>query len=165
MKTHPSIRLAKIGMSKGMRVADLGAGKGLFTLAAAGVVGPDGLVYSVEPDTSRAALIERRLLAERLANVRVLVTGAERLADIPDSTIDIAFSLNSIHHFRDRTAAFAEAKRILKLGGRFYVRDIVRSWLTRHGTRREDVTALSSSGFSDRRIKMSSWTLEATFTK
>jgi ubiquinone/menaquinone biosynthesis C-methylase UbiE len=95
----------------------------------------------------------------------VLASGAESLSEIPESTIDIAFSLNSLHHFNDKAAVFAEVLRVLKVGGRFYVRDFIKNWMTRHGTRREEVAGLPATGFSDRRVNVTWSSLEATFTK
>jgi tRNA A58 N-methylase Trm61 len=42
-----------IGISEGQKVADIGAGKGYFTIPASIIVGKNGLVYSVEPDPVR----------------------------------------------------------------------------------------------------------------
>lgn len=164
-RSDPSAKLRMIGVRERMHVADLGAGKGLYAVVSAGIVGTEGVVYAVEPDKSRAATIERRIASEKLGNVKVIATGAESLSEVPDSTIDIAFSLNSMHHFGDREAVFAEVHRVLKGGGKFYVRDIVRNWLTWHGTRKEDVALLPASRFSDRRVRVTSFTLEATYTK
>ena len=165
LQDDPRARLTKAGLTAGMRVADLGAGKGLYSLFAASIVGPEGAVYAVEPDSLRSAAIARRAADERLANVKVLTTGAEDLREIPSSTIDIAFALNSIHHFRDKTVAFAEVNRVLKAGGRFYVRDLVRSWLTMHGTAREEIPNLPLAGFSSKAVEVTRTRLEAWFTK
>ena len=146
-------------------MVDLGAGRGLYSLLSAGIVGKAGRVYAVEPDSSRAATITRRAKEEKLDNIQVLVTGAEDLAEIPSSTIDLAFALNSIHHFRDKRAAFAEVNRVLKTDGRFYVRDMVKSWLTMHGTPREEILNLPFDGFSDRAVTVTRTRFEATVTK
>lgn len=146
-------------------MVDLGAGKGLYSVLAASIVGPAGAVYAVEPDGSRAAVIARRVAEEKVANVKVLTTGAEDLGEIPSSTIDIAFALNSIHHFRDKVAAFAEVNRVLKAGGRFYVRDLVKSWMTRHGTAKEEIPNLPLTGFSAKAVEVTRTRLEASFTK
>ena len=165
LQDDPRARLTIAGLQLGMRVADLGAGKGLYSLLAAGMVGTDGVVYAVEPDSSRAATIRRRMSEEKISNIRVLITGAEKLAEIPSSTIDVAFALNSMHHFSDRQAAFAEVNRVLRAGGHFYVRDMIKGWFTGHGTRREEIPNLPLAGYSNKSVTVTRSRLEATFTK
>lgn len=165
LQDEPRARLTRAGVMEGMRVVDLGAGRGLYSLLSASMVGKGGAVYAVEPDSSRAAIIARRAEEEKLDNVKVLVTGAENLAEIPSSTIDLAFALNSIHHFSDKRVAFAEVARVLKTGGRFYVRDMVKGWLTMYGTRREEIQSLPLEGFSGKTLEVTRTRFEATFTK
>ncbi len=161
----PSDRLTAIGVRAGMSVADLGAGRGYYALAAAEIVGSGGKLYAVEPDKVRSTMIEGRATSEGLANLRVIANGAEDLTAIPESTVDLAFSMNSMHHFNDRMAVFSEVARVLKPGSRFYVRDIMKSWVNGHGTRREQVAEMPGPGFSDRKVRVTRSTLEATFTK
>lgn len=165
LQDEPRARLAKAGVAEGMRVVDLGAGRGLYSLLSAKIVGRGGVVYAVEPDARRVATIARRVEEERLDNVKVLKTGAENLAEIPSSTIDLAFALNSIHHFDDKRAAFAEVMRVLKRGGKFYVRDRVKGWLSMYGTTREEIPNLPLEGFSGKTVAVTRTRLEATFTK
>jgi len=161
----PQKRLAKAGVAKGMQVADLGAGRGFYSLLSAGIVGATGVVYSVEPDSSRTEVITRRAAEERIDNIKVMATGAEDLSGIPSSSIDLAFALNSLHHFRDKQIAFSEVSRVLKNGGRFYIKDMIWHWYSWHGTRREDIANLPSAGFSEKTVTVSGSTLEASFTK
>ena len=44
----PKGNVLQLGLREGMRVADLGAGSGHYTLAAAAAVGHDGRVYAVD---------------------------------------------------------------------------------------------------------------------
>lgn len=154
----------QIGIVEGQRVADIGAGLGYFTIPAATVVGRTGLVYSVEPDPARSDRIRSRVAAERLENVRVLTTGAERLGDIPSGSVDLAFSAFSIHHFNDRQAGLAEIRRILREGGSFYVWDRVPGVIIRHGTRLEELNPLSP-GFTGFELLGAGRTIRARFTK
>lgn len=163
--SDPRTWLRSLGVVAGMRLADLGAGKGLYTLAAAELAGSEGLVYSLEPDASRAALIERRAQSAGLKNVRVLQTGVEKMAGVPDSSVDFALSRNSLHHFSDKRAAFAEVKRVLKLGGTMYIRDILKNRLSMHGTRRDELPSLGTFGFSEFQLRVSGWMIEATLKK
>jgi FkbM family methyltransferase len=54
---------------------DIGAGIGFFTIIAARLAGPTGLVYAFEPDPARAALLRHNVNVNRLGNV--LLTGRD----------------------------------------------------------------------------------------
>src|SRR5580700_294669 len=82
-RAPPEARLAEIGLAKGMKVADIGAGYGYFAFPAAEMVGEEGLVYAVEPNPRRAEEVSRRADERGVKNIKVLVAGAEDLAGIP----------------------------------------------------------------------------------
>lgn len=161
---EPFEALSAIGIREGQTVADIGAGQGYFALPAAETVGSAGLVYAIEPDRERSERIRSRATTEGLENIRVLTTGAEKLSDIQSGTVDLAFSVFSIHHFQDTQTAFAEIGRVLKIGGRFYVWDRVPGMFNRHGTRPEQLSSLSA-GFSDIEFLSKTRTVKARFTK
>jgi FkbM family methyltransferase len=79
----PFREVRAFGVEVNRIVADVGAGFGYFTVAAADVVGPRGIVYSVEPDPARNERIVGRAESEGLSNVRVLRTKAEDMNEIP----------------------------------------------------------------------------------
>jgi ubiquinone/menaquinone biosynthesis C-methylase UbiE len=51
------------------------------------------------------------------------VSKAESLP-LPDASVDLVFSTASFHHWQDKEKALCEIKRILRLGGRFFLADI-----------------------------------------
>ncbi len=154
----------RAGIREGQTVADVGAGNGFFTIAAAMEVGPAGTVYAVEPDELRSRRIAERASSEGLENVRVLMTTAEHLDGIKSGSVDVAFSAFSLHHFDDRNAGFKEIARILKQGGVFLVWDIVPSILFNHGTRPSELKELTSA-FSSFEVLSKGRTVRAMYTK
>jgi FkbM family methyltransferase len=66
-------------LEPGMRVVDVGANRGWYTLYAAALVGPTGSVISVEPDPVPLAMLRQNVTANRLANVTIIdgAVGAE----------------------------------------------------------------------------------------
>ncbi len=122
-------------------------------------------MLAFEPDGSRAVMIERRATAAGLSNIRVFAARAEEMTGVPDSSVDFAMSLNSLHHLDNRSRVYSEVSRILRPGGTFYVRDIIWNWLLRHGTRRGDAPSPQMAGFSEARVKLSSRVLEVRLTK
>jgi len=51
------------------------------------------------------------------------VNEAESLS-LPDASVDLVFSTASFHHWQDKERAVCEIKRVLRLGGRFFLADI-----------------------------------------
>jgi FkbM family methyltransferase len=62
-------------LSSGMVFYDLGANIGFFSLLAARIVGPDGHVFSFEPDPEVATRLRRNIARNNLSNVTVVEAG------------------------------------------------------------------------------------------
>jgi FkbM family methyltransferase len=147
-RAPPEARLAAIGLSKGMKVADIGAGYGYFAFPAAEIVGEEGVVYAVEPNPKRAEEVSRRVEERGVKNIKVVVARAEDLAGIPAGEVDVAISMSSFHHF-DARKALLELRRIVRPSGAVYVRDIKAGRLFKHGSRSEEFRASVSEQFPD----------------
>ena len=110
-------------LSPGQRVADIGAGTGLFTFLFAEKVGPSGGVYAVDIGPAFIDYIDRR--AKELGKSGVVKTVLNR----PESTglapgsIDVAFVCNTYHHFDRPEAMLASIRRALRPEGRLIVVD------------------------------------------
>ncbi len=89
------------------RVADLGAGTGIFTRVLVGL-GHD--VVAVEPDDGM-----RRKLVERAPAIQALAGSAEAIP-LADASLD-GVTAAQAHHWFDEPAAFAEIARVLRPGG------------------------------------------------
>jgi ubiquinone/menaquinone biosynthesis C-methylase UbiE len=144
----PFDRMREAGAATGLKVADVGAGKGFFTVAAAELVGEGAFVFAVEPDPERIGMIRRRCDEARVSNVGFLQKRAEEMNQIDAESLDLVFSMYSLHHFESLERGLAEIRRILKPGGRFYVRDIMKGRIFRHGSKRQDLQVLADSGFA-----------------
>ncbi len=148
-RTPPRELLARAGVTKGMKVADIGAGYGFFAFPAAEMVGEAGLVYAVEPDPKRAQEITRRAEERGVKNLRVLVAGGEEVVGLEAGAVELAFSVSSYHHFVDPQKALAELRRIVKPGGVVYIRDIKAGRLFRHGSKVDGFRTDISKQFPD----------------
>jgi len=119
----PDEVLAFYGVKRGDKVADLWAARGYYTAILSGVVGPEGLVYSVNP-TSRDE-INQRWKAPKFANVRVADGPFDKIALPQDGSLDfVLIHLN--YHDVDPAVRDAMNKRILaslKRGGTYAVVD------------------------------------------
>lgn len=147
-----------------MSVTDVGARTGYFTIPSAVVVGKNGHVYAVEPDSKRSDRIRQRVAKEGLGNVDVLSTPAENLADIPSGSTDLAFSAFSFHHIANRHAFLAEIRRILRNGGTFYLWDETPGIISKWGTKPEDLDQIAN-GFTSFEPLETRKTIRARFMK
>lgn len=100
--------------------ADVGSGTGAFTLALADLIGPTGVIYSIEQDRSALAQQERAL-RQRFPRSIVHYRAADFTRPIRDSVpaLDGIVMANALH-FHRRTAPIVQLlKSYLRPQGRF----------------------------------------------
>ena len=121
---HPDhVRLLRPGISTpGGLWADLGSGTGAFTLALAELVGPSGMIYSVDKDP-RALNQQTQDLRSRFPGVplQTLTADFTRPLDLPP--LDGIVMANSLHFVpnQEKAAVLGRIKNNLKPAGRLIV--------------------------------------------
>jgi len=156
-----AVNYAKVKL--GETCVDLGSGRGTDVLRMAEQAGDSGFAYGI--DISDGMLVTARENAKKfsVSNVKFIQSELEKL-DLADQTADVVISNCTINHASDKSAAWNEIYRILKLGGRFVVSDIystspvpaeyrndpvaVSECWAGSVTRDEYMNTLSESGFS-----------------
>ncbi len=106
----------------GSAVAEIGAGDGGMTLAAAEHVGPDGRVYATELDAAKLAKLESLAAGHKDHNI-VVVKAGETDANLPPECCDSIFMRRVYHHFTDPAKEDASLFASLKPGGLLAVID------------------------------------------
>ena len=126
---QPDKVIATLNLHPGEVVADLGSGGGYFTFKLARAVAPSGKVYAVDVDKDMIELISKRLKEESGNNVEtILATPTD--PRLPQTGVDLIFTVNTYHHIADRLAYFANARKYLRPGGRIAIIDLDRrAWL------------------------------------
>ena len=109
--------LQRIGVKPGDRVLDVACGTGQVSQAAAGLVGPGGLVLGVDPSDGM------RRVAESRRGVRTVAGTAESLP-LGDGTFDFVVMGYALRHASDLVAAFREMRRVLRPGGTVAILEI-----------------------------------------
>lgn len=117
--------LASVGLKPGMKVADIGAGTGLFTLPFAEAVGPEGKVYAVEIAKNFLTHIRARAQKANVPNVET-VHCTDRSVELPEGSIELAFICDVYHHLEYPQASLASLHKALKPGGEIVLIDFKR---------------------------------------
>jgi len=122
-KRHSIVDAA--GIRTGMVVADIGAGTGLFTRLFAESVGAEGRVYAVDISQPFIENILKSAREQGLSNVEGVVNSHKDVALPPDS-IELAFMVDTYHHFEYPASMLASIHKSLSSGGRLIVIDFRR---------------------------------------
>ncbi|NIR58114.1 MAG: class I SAM-dependent methyltransferase [Gammaproteobacteria bacterium] len=126
-----------LGLRRGMDVADVGAGTGLFTRLIAPEVVPGGRVYAVDVSETFVRNVEAAAEARGLDNV-VGVVNTQAGVALPPRSIDLAFICDTYHHFERPREMMVSIHAALRPGGRVAVIDFRRreevasSWVMAH---------------------------------
>lgn len=111
----PEQIIKRIGIRRGMVVADLACGPGFFTIPIAEKVGIEGKVYAVDSDDRMLDHLRANLEKSRVAQRMVkAITADVSDTGIPSSSVDVTLFANILHDLDDSAAFLREVKRIGK---------------------------------------------------
>lgn len=114
-----------LALERGDRIADIGAGTGIYVEPFARAVGAGGRVYAVDISPRLLEWIATRAGAAGLKNVQT-VLGEDRTTNLPTGELDVVFSSDTYHHFEYPQTLVRDIARALKPDGRMYVLDFER---------------------------------------
>ena len=106
----------------GTIVADIGAGDGTYSFAAAPYVGDSGKVFATELDGEKLEKMRGSIKKRNLQNVSV-VESAEADTNLPSACCDAIFLRRVYHHLTKPVEFNANLARSLKPGGRLAILD------------------------------------------
>src|SRR4051812_22521173 len=106
-----------LALRPGEQVLDIGSGPGLLAAEMAEEVGAEGGVHGIDPSDSMLAIARRR------GNPVDYRAGDALALPFRDEQFDVAVSTQVYEYVEDIEGALAEARRVLRPGGRLLVLD------------------------------------------
>jgi ubiquinone/menaquinone biosynthesis C-methylase UbiE len=132
--------VATLKLPPGAKVADIGSGRGRYSVPLASAVGPNGVVYAIDINADALKEAERAATAAGVRNVVAVVASADD-PRVPEP-VDLVFFSDSLHHIGNQAAYLKNLRTALKPGGRIAVIDFVRNWPNVHHIHRYTVEEL-----------------------
>ncbi|HZT35056.1 MAG TPA: methyltransferase domain-containing protein [Nitrososphaera sp.] len=125
MFSDPGHNIDQLGLSDGAVVADFGSGSGYYAIAAGRAVAPTGKVYAIDVQKDLLERLKKEAQREHVTNIEVLTGNLERLggSKIREGSCDVVIASNILFMLDDKKSFLNEAKRILKMNGRFLLID------------------------------------------
>jgi ubiquinone/menaquinone biosynthesis C-methylase UbiE len=121
----PDAVVDAMGLEKGDRVADVGAGSGYFTRRFARVVGESGVAYAVDIEPNMLQHIAQRATDDGQPNIVPVLARPDNPMLAPGS-VDVIFICDTIHHIENRPSYYQVLKRDLAPGGRLVIVDFLK---------------------------------------
>jgi len=135
--------------------ADLGSGTGAFTLALAELLGPKGIIYSVDQDKP-ALEAQRQAMNARFPSTTVYYRQADFTREVDLPPLDGIVMANSLHFHRDKDAIVQRIRRHLKAGSQLllveYNTDRGNSWVPFPLSYGVWATVADRNGFTETRL-------------
>ncbi len=94
----PPVTLKRLGLCDGMTFADIGAGTGIFTVAAAEIT--RAAIYAIDPSEGMRAILERRKTEQALDAVSIL----RGIEEVPNESVDLALLCTVLHEVNGQEA-------------------------------------------------------------
>lgn len=119
----PSRIIDTLALKTGMKVADIGAGTGYFSMRLARV--PGVAVFAVDVEPAMIDYLRQRAAKEGITNVRPVLAAATS-PNLPEP-VDVVLVVDTYHHLPNRPAYFRELRKSVKPGGRVAIVDFRKS--------------------------------------
>lgn len=118
----PARVIDALALKPGMKVADVGAGTGYFSMRLARVAAS---VFAVDVEPAMIDYLKKRVANEKLSNVTPVLASATS-PNLPEP-VDVVLVVDTYHHLPNRPAYFRELRKSLKPGGRVAIVDFRKS--------------------------------------
>lgn len=107
-------------LGPGMTALDLGCGMGFFSIAMAGMVGPEGRVIAVDLQPQMHRVLQKRAARKKLAQ-RINCVLAREDDIMVREPVDFILAMWMVHEVRDQARLFEQAIACMKDSSRFLI--------------------------------------------
>ncbi len=122
MPITPEKIINNIEIKEGASVADFGCGSGGFTISVAKKV-KNGKIYAIDLSEKSLSVLKRKLEAEKIYNVRLVLSDIEKGVDLKEEFIDLVIVANLLFQVEDKEKIIKEAYRVLRKEGELLIVD------------------------------------------
>jgi predicted methyltransferase len=141
-------------LKPGMRIADVGAGTGLFTRKFASEVGDKGKVFAVDIAPTFLRHIDKTCQESKLTNVQTIQCD-QFSTKLPRNSVDLVFICDTYHHFEFPERTLQSIHDALRPGGQLILIDFHRikgkssEWIMGHVRAGQEVFVreITNAGF------------------
>ncbi len=121
MFSDPVKNIEQCGIQAGMEIADFGSGSGFYTIASSRSLMSTGKVYAIDAQKDLLTKVKNSAVSQGLYNVEVIWGDIEKVGGtkLKDGSIDLVLLCNILFQMQSKENVIAEAKRVLKGGGKF----------------------------------------------
>lgn len=110
----PVMVVDAINAKPGMKVVEIGCGSGLYTMAVAGAIGPNGMVYAVDVQQGMLDRLRARMEEHDVKNIVPILADAEAQIPLDDGIADAVFSVTVLPEIPNPVKALLQIKRLMK---------------------------------------------------
>ncbi len=123
MFVRPDKVIESLNVGPSMTVADFGCGSGHYAIEAGRKVGKSGKVYAIDIQKEMLSYVRAQAQMEGLTNIETIWTDLEtaEATRLKNDSVDLVIISNILFQVDDKNAVIAEAKRVLKSGGKLAV--------------------------------------------
>jgi ubiquinone/menaquinone biosynthesis C-methylase UbiE len=153
------------GIREGMHVLEVGCGSGAYTTFVARAVGNTGTVCALDIQLAMLQQLEKKLARPEnrdIQNIRLYNKSAYALP-FDDQTFDVVYMITVLQEIANPQRALAEAKRVLKPGGKLAVTEFLPD--PDYPFRSTTVKIGQAAGFKVDAVLGNLWTYTVRFTK
>ena len=121
---NPEKILDGLDLARDMVAAEFGSGSGGFAIPLSKKV-EDGLVFAIDIQEAPLSALKSRYLLEKINNIRIIRSDIEkpRGSTLKDVYLDLVLIINVLFQIGQKDIFIAEAKRVLKKGGKLLIID------------------------------------------
>ncbi len=125
MFSDPASNLAKLGIMHGMKVVDIGAGSGFYSIEAARLAGSAGRVYAVDLQKDLLERLRSHAGGQGVKTIEVVWGNAEKIGGtkLREAIADRVIASNVLFQIEKPNDFCLEMRRILKPGGKLMIID------------------------------------------